>query len=214
MGQLVAVVGHTFQSGTIAHESDKVQLAVICAGVAEDGDTVTFSLIIQVSGHQDLGLAGLDVELEEHAAGVITVILLPLVEHAVIHGINRGDCSFFRDSVLGHRPFDLRIGRQCAIHGAHVDPVAIGCCAVTVGLYAVAVAGLAYAVHIGGQGLVAQVIDHTVSRFGAVGCVGDFLEGIAVVCVAVLNVKRVGIGFCSKRCGDETHHQDETHDQG
>ena len=213
-GQLVAIVVYAFQRRTVAHKSHKVQLAIIFAGAAENRNAVTLSLIIQISGHENLRFAGLDIELEEHASSVIAVVLLPFVQHAVVHCVDYSGRSVFRDARTSQRVFDLRVSGQRAVHSAHVDPVAIGGRAVAVGLDAVSVARLADAIHVGGQLPVAEIIHDAVRRFSAVRSVGYLFKGITVVGIAVLDVECAGTSSGCKRGRNEIHNQEETHCQG
>ena len=61
--QLVAIIVHALQSRAATNKADKIQLAIVFASTAENGDSVALSLIIQIPGHENFRFAGLDIEL-------------------------------------------------------------------------------------------------------------------------------------------------------
>ena len=185
-GGLDLLLGEILVVGVHDHALE-VQLAVHLEGAAEGRDHALASVDAGALGHEDLGLAGLHIELEQHAAGALAVGFAK-VHVARVHGLDECGGLLGGQAEACHIAVQNGLHAEAAVHGADVDPVAGGCCRIAVGLAAVAVAGGAQAGGIGGDGAVAGVIDHAIGLAQALIGVADLFEGHAVIVLGIVGV--------------------------
>ena len=103
----------------------EVQLAVHLEGAAEGRDHALASVDAGALGHEDLGLAGLHIELEQHAAGALAVGFAK-VHVARVHGLDECGGLLGGQAEACHIAVQNGLHAEAAVHGADVDPVAGG----------------------------------------------------------------------------------------
>ena len=146
-----------------AHE---IQFAVFLCGATQNVDGA-----VQTFGQQNLGFASLYIKLIQNAACVGTVRLTD-IHIAVIHCIDAG-FDHIRVKVtkaMGQNS----ICAKAAIHGANINPVAVGFGRIAVGLSAVANVFAACAWGIGTHFAATEIIDYAIVGFQAKVSVRDF----------------------------------------
>ena len=149
----------------------EIELVLVADGVAEQrGDAV------ERLGHEQGHLAGVYVDLHEHAAGVAAV-LLPIEERAVEDGVELG------------------------AHGLLVELVAHGGPGVALAAVALTVGAVGRAGH--GHRAVAGVIDQAVRLAGRAVRVRDLAEGVVS---GVVSVGGLGLSGVRRQCRDHQAH--------
>jgi len=175
----------------------EIELVLVADGVAEQrGDAV------ERLGHEQGHLAGVYVDLHEHAAGVAAV-LLPIEERAVEDGVELGAHGLLVELVAHdgvHRRERLAHG---GVARADIDIVAVGHGGPGVALAAVAltVGAVGRAGH--GHRAVAGVVDQAVRLAGRAVRVRDLAEGVVS---GVVSVGGLGLRGVRRQCRDHQAH--------
>ena len=187
-----------------AHTAAEVQLALVLNGIAEQR-----GMTVEGAGHQHLGLAGLGVDLCQHALGLAAVGLFQ-EEGAVVEGV-KGSLQHFFIILVAQGALHQRQGvAHGRIAGAHIDPIAVphsGPGVVLAPVAGIVALGLRVGHHV--HCAIAQIVHNAVCDLDVLFRVRELFKRIAVFVVvegvAVLQGLHrgqifPGIDLCSSLC--------------
>ena len=187
-----------------AHAAAEVQLAVVLDGIAEQG-----GVTVEGAGHQHLGLAGLGVDLDQHALGFAAVGFLQ-EEGAVVEGI-KGSLQNPVIELVPQAALHQREGvADGCVAGAHIDPIAVAHsspCVVLAPVAGIVALSLRVGHHV--HCPIAQIVHNAVCRLDVLFRVRELFKRIAVFVVVEgvavlqgLNRGQIfpGIDLCSSLC--------------
>ena len=197
---------HAGQAAVCAHDAAaEVQLAVVLHRIAEQR-----CIVVERLCHQQPSLAGLGVDLDQHAIGTAAVLLVVGKESAIEHGIKGGLQHFFIILVAQgalHQRQGVAHGR---IAGTHIQPIAVphsGPGVVLAPVAGIVALGLRVGHHV--HCAIAQIVHDAVCDLDVLFRVRELFKRIAVFVVVEgvavlqgLNRGQIfpGIDLCSSLC--------------
>ena len=180
-----------------SHAAAEIELILVADGVAEQRRNAVEGVC-----HEQLDLAGVDVDLDKDAVGN-TAVLLTVEKRAVKDGVELGA----HDLLVKLVAHDAVHGREGLAHGgiarADIDIVAVGHGGPGVALAAVALPVGAFDRAGHGHRAVAGVVDQAVRLAGRLVRVRDLAEGVVS---GVVSVGGLGLRAVRRQCRDHQAH--------